>query len=660
MVGGGARPRSAAMQCPSCGSDVEEQETERLLLRTAHCMPRCGTCDKVWPAAFLVLVLSGETLERVRAARRDVALQIADAALSAALPALQLWRDNKDLYAGREALVREHGSAVLARDDLRRQRQAARGESARVAALIYSAAGEDKKAPIGAQIGTCSRAQCGGALVDDECVSCFSRACAECGEVSRDGHQCDMASVLSRRVIAQATRPCPRCAAPIARTEGCMQMYCTQCSAKFAWDTGALIGEKAFFENPHFYAARQAAAHANDATRRCWYETLTRARNRVGSSRAARVLFCIAVRQAMHLSELLGPSLVRSWCSPFVFPSGRERVSGASLDSDPISNRGAYSVWTNPDLEHGDQPGAVSCRGKLRARLALGAEREHFAAGRLSETLFKRRIERVERRSWQFGEIARLLGAHVTAVGDVAAAWLSVADQDYMHAHDLGNEYTELGELQLEEMAKQARARATALDVTMLRGLLEATTRTTASLSGLPSIKVRAASDTYCAPLRSCADSNACQRHRFAPLRWLARLCHTREQLDATLSALDFDAEPRGHPALIRFDFVYERALSARALRVGPRGADALLVPGLLCVALCLPGEANVHRCRCAHCQVAGTFDEMRRGACDEDRVELDRAENEEHTRLEQLRTPWACYERERDQALAAHRDMFP
>jgi len=649
---------SAMLRCPACGGGGVE---EAGLLREAHCMPRCGACNKVWPAAFLVSALSAESLARVRAARREAALQLASAALPAALPALQLWQEKKDLYAGRDALVREHGCAVLARDDLRRQRQAARAETARVAALIYSAAGEDKA---GAPAGVCSRAQCGGALVNGECVSCFSRACAECGDVvSRDGHRCDMASVLSRRVIAQATRPCPRCAAPIARTEGCMQMYCTQCSAKFAWDTGALIGERAFFENPHFYAARQAAAHANDATRRCWYATLTRARNRVGSSRAARVLFCIAVRQAMHLTELLGPSLVRGWCSPFAFPGGRERISSASLESDPVSSRGAQNVWTNPDLEHGDQPGAVSCRGKVRVRLELGAERERFAAGRLSESLFKRRIERVERRAWQFGELARLLGTHVAAVGDVATAWLSVADHEYMHAHDLANERTEQpGEVQLEDMTKQAKAQATALDVAMLRGLLEATRRTVSSLSNLPSIKMRDTSDVLLAPpLRStCADSTACQRHRFAPQRWLTRLCHTRDQIDATLATLDFDAEPRGHAALIRFDFVYERALSARSLRYGPRG-DSFMVPGLLCVALCLqPHEAYMHRCRCAHCELARTFDEMRRGACEEDRAELDATENEEHARLEQLRTPWSCYERDRDQAVAVHNEMFP
>jgi hypothetical protein len=157
----------------------------------------------------------------------------------------------------------------------------------------------------------------------------------------------------------------------------------------------------------------------------------------------------------------------------------------------------------------------------------------------------------------------------------------------------------------------------------------------------------------------ACWDASTCPRHRFAPQRWLQRLRHTREQLEATLAVVDFDTEPRGHPALIRFDFLYERALSTRHQRMG-RATDALIVPGLLSAALRLDGGANEHRCQCAHCDLARTFDEMRRGASEEDRAELDEAENAEHFRLDSQHIPWQCYEKDRGLANGAHREMFP
>lgn len=671
----------ATVACPACGAAFGAGEIEQSVVGSLYSVPSCQSCFVTWPAAFLAEALPKETLSRLRAARRAMALQLAEAAVPATLPALPLWRSNKALYVERESLVQEQWRQMGLRDETRRLRQAARLEQSRVAAAMHAAAGSDAagvaasdgaSASTRAGDGVCARVGCGGVLVNGQCVACFSRACAECGEVAGDAHVCDLSVVLSRRVIAQATRPCPRCAAPISRTEGCHQMFCTRCSTKFWWSTGAIIGDSVFFDNPHFYSARQAASHNDDKSRRCWFATLERARNRVGSARVARVLFCLVVRQAMHLAELLGPAGAPAWRSPFYFSDGRDRATYMFPFTASTTERGAFSCWSNADLQYGDQPGAVSCRGKLRARDSLARERERFAGGQLTEELFKRRLERLERRSAEFADVTAVLASHVAGVAEAVAAWFAVDERVYTNAHDTeeAHSHNEISDDKVAALAAESAAKAAKADGEMLHAMRAIVERTGMALAAL--LRFKDCGDYILDavhPIRGCFDSQTCERHRFTPKRWLARLRQMRDQIGATLSVVDLAAEPRGHAALIRFDVVYERALSRKSVRVGVRATPgaatvgavaATTALGLLGTALRLPPEATEHRCTCAHCDLARTFDLMRRGACTEDREDLDRAEAEEHARLESHKLPWACYDKERDLAAAAHRELFP
>ncbi len=62
---------------------------------------------------------------------------------------------------------------------------------------------------------------------------------------------------------------------------------------------------------------------------------------------------------------------------------------------------------------------AASCRGKARARTDLTAEREALAASRVSEDVFKRREEGLERHDWLHSEVTRALAAHVAGMAEV-------------------------------------------------------------------------------------------------------------------------------------------------------------------------------------------------------------------------------------------------
>ncbi len=64
-------------------------------------------------------------------------------------------------------------------------------------------------------------------------------------------HICNKDSVETAKMLAKETRSCPTCKACIYKTDGCDQMWCTQCKTAFSWRTGQV--ESGRVHNPHYY-----------------------------------------------------------------------------------------------------------------------------------------------------------------------------------------------------------------------------------------------------------------------------------------------------------------------------------------------------------------------------------------------------------------------
>ena len=94
----------------------------------------------------------------------------------------------------------------------------------------------------------------GGGTLDASgwCATCARRTCRQCGQHADDPstHVCDDAQVQSIAAIARECRPCARCRAPCARTDGCATMWCAHCHAFWNWDTGHLIQSERTPHNP--------------------------------------------------------------------------------------------------------------------------------------------------------------------------------------------------------------------------------------------------------------------------------------------------------------------------------------------------------------------------------------------------------------------------
>ena len=88
-----------------------------------------------------------------------------------------------------------------------------------------------------------------------KCGICETWICKDCHikkeEKDDANHVCDKEAVETAKMIAMETKPCPNCAVPIYKSEGCDQMYCTNCHTPFSWATGRKVS--GVIHNPHFY-----------------------------------------------------------------------------------------------------------------------------------------------------------------------------------------------------------------------------------------------------------------------------------------------------------------------------------------------------------------------------------------------------------------------
>lgn len=100
----------------------------------------------------------------------------------------------------------------------------------------------------------CADSDCNGFVSSAwKCATCDKQTCAHCRELKnhRDDHDhvCNPDSVASVALLKTDTKPCPNCKVLVHKTEGCDQMFCTQCKRLWSWNTGKFETRG---HNPHY------------------------------------------------------------------------------------------------------------------------------------------------------------------------------------------------------------------------------------------------------------------------------------------------------------------------------------------------------------------------------------------------------------------------
>lgn len=240
-----------------------------------------------------------------------------------------------------------------------------------------------------------------------KCGLCDVYACPDCHEIKPGGrddpdHRCDPNTLASARLIAQETRPCPKCSAVIYRISGCDHMFCTACKTPFHWRTGEVMETNS---NPHLFEWRQqhpsAAADAPDAADDaaiCFHEDWLRENvqrytahiNRVfGTERSGAVQVATDANRALRKSFIDLPQTL-----------SHNRFAAASI----IGDRDITEV--NHDL------------------------RVLYLVGKLDEANFKRRLllaEKSDRRKREFHDVVVLYNDVTRDIGHRAMAAKTIA-----------------------------------------------------------------------------------------------------------------------------------------------------------------------------------------------------------------------------------------
>ena len=100
----------------------------------------------------------------------------------------------------------------------------------------------------------CSDSNCNGFVSSAwKCATCDKHTCVHCREL-KDAHDdtlhvCNPDTVASVALLKADTKPCPNCKVLVHKTDGCDQMFCTQCKRLWSWNTGRF---EVRGHNPHY------------------------------------------------------------------------------------------------------------------------------------------------------------------------------------------------------------------------------------------------------------------------------------------------------------------------------------------------------------------------------------------------------------------------
>jgi hypothetical protein len=104
----------------------------------------------------------------------------------------------------------------------------------------------------------CPNGDCLGFLSSSlKCNLCKCNVCVDCREIKSENHICDKNILESVKLLQKDSKPCPKCSSLIFKIEGCDQMFCVECHTAFSWRT--LKIENGIIHNPHYFEYQRQA-----------------------------------------------------------------------------------------------------------------------------------------------------------------------------------------------------------------------------------------------------------------------------------------------------------------------------------------------------------------------------------------------------------------
>jgi hypothetical protein len=240
--------------CTSCN--------QTYLLDSVH-EAHCSNCRKVWTLTFMNENFTKKFLTKdYRDKREIVYFKEEESHFPALLPRAEQRKqimniDDQVTQLEREMFLNDQNEDQMVRDQRVNDRtlKIKRDTLRRNRHVILSRDVTRERREV---IMKCPLGECKGFLNSKMyCGICDSHICKDC-HVKKTGekdetHECNQDVVATVTELRRSTKPCPNCHTPIFKTDGCDQMFCTQCHTPFSWRTGKV--ETGVIHNPHYFEA---------------------------------------------------------------------------------------------------------------------------------------------------------------------------------------------------------------------------------------------------------------------------------------------------------------------------------------------------------------------------------------------------------------------
>jgi hypothetical protein len=260
------KERRAPVSCPKCSTQfcracIQRYVLSQEMLTGILCMQ--PECDCVWTRAFLVQNTTSKFINQdFRTHKKELLFQ----------HELSRMQDTM-VYA---ESMKKLDKVVIEAKELRALRKLMQADMRVVQNKIYRAEGrmwqlrygdnssKESAGPARQFIKPCPANDCNGFLSTHwRCKVCDIQVCATCHEIKGmipegikptaafPDHVCDPGNVATAQMLKKDSKNCPACGVTIHKTEGCNQMWCTNCNTAFSWRTGKRIN--GVVHNPHFF-----------------------------------------------------------------------------------------------------------------------------------------------------------------------------------------------------------------------------------------------------------------------------------------------------------------------------------------------------------------------------------------------------------------------
>ena len=246
--------KKSMINCPSCESVSCEGCLKTFFATAPIDEPKCFLCSKVWTREFIQKNFKKSIQQDYKKMREKYLLEKEKILLPTTQQKASFVRQGREEEKELEKMKQEL-------DCLQRQYyklKKIKDEKQHRVYRLKNGYGIDelptKVEKFVSVVCKCPKEACRGFVNNDTwtCGLCNTTVCKSCSMVKDfESHTCQENDILSTKEIKKSSKPCPKCAIPIFKIDGCDQMWCIQCHCAFSWKSGFEV--TGAVHNPHFY-----------------------------------------------------------------------------------------------------------------------------------------------------------------------------------------------------------------------------------------------------------------------------------------------------------------------------------------------------------------------------------------------------------------------